>query len=122
MNVFDKITKELGWKKPFKKIPLYTKSQSDDCDRCVFDINNTYDIFKDDMRVDENFVKDSINSYFPSTIYKKDDSKWVLFMLASDYYAHKFDWNNELIWAKKAIKVNNKLSAKNFSNKIKDKL
>jgi hypothetical protein len=121
MTHFDKLTKELGWNKPYKNIPLYTIVNKRGENECVFDIGNYYDISKDDESLTLEHIK-SILNFYPKTIYESKDSKWVLPMLVSDYHSHRFDWDKELIWAKKTMKQNKKLTPLQFSTKIREKL
>lgn len=120
MNKFDKIALMLGWDKPYKSIPLWCQEHKKGIRAC-FDINYNYDRFKDDIRIDVDFVKGSLN-FYSKTIFKKENSNWVIPMLVSDYFAHREDWDNELIWAKKAMKQNKKLTPLQFSVNIREKL
>jgi len=54
--------------------------------------------------------------------FKKKNRKWAIPMLTADYYAHRRDFNNELIWARKAMKQNKNLTPEHFSKIIREKL
>lgn len=123
MNKFDEIAKELGWTKPYKTVSLWYRNYKRDSEKliAVFDINSTYDLFKNEIRLDEKYVKGSLN-FFPQSIFEKANKKWILPLLSSDYFAHRGDFKNELIWAKKAMKQNKKLTPLQFSLQIREQL
>jgi hypothetical protein len=121
MMKFDNLALELGWEKPFQEIPLYTTVNKKGKNECVFDIGHHYDTAKDDERLTLEHIK-SLFRFYPKTVFEDKDRDWVLPMLASDYYAHRFDWDNELVWAKISMDNNKELKPTCFSSKIRDKL
>ena len=122
MNKFDTIAEELGWAKPYKNVALWYKNNKKGGLIATFDINKTCDIFignEDKLTVE--YVQGSLN-FFPKTIFSRDSIKWVLPLLASDYFAHRLDFENELIWARKAMQENDKLTPLQFSKQIREQL
>ena len=122
MNKFDTIAEELGWAKPYKNVALWYKNNKKGRLIATFDINKTCDIFignEDKLTVE--YVQGSLN-FFPKTIFSRDSIKWVLPLLASDYFAHRLDFENELIWARKAMQENDKLTPLQFSKQIREQL
>jgi hypothetical protein len=120
MTKFDNFVSETTWIKPYTKIPIWYQEKTDYI-LCCFDINNNYDIFKNDKRLTKEFVVGSLN-FYPKSKFKYTSKNWALPMLVSDYFAHKSDFKNELIWAKKAIKHNSNLTSLQFSFQIRDRL
>lgn len=57
-----------------------------------------------------------------NTKFKEENKEWVTSMLTADYYAHRRDFDNELIWAQKAMKQNKELTPESFSKIIREKL
>ena len=121
MTKFDKYTEDLGWLKPYKDVALWYQGHKDGLRAC-FDINQTYDICSNNEEIlTVEYVQGSLN-FFPKTIFSKRSKNWALPLLASDYFAHRRDFENELIWAKKAMKKNKKLTPLQFSLNIREQL
>lgn len=120
-NKFDKFAKELGWYQPYKNIPLYTKADKNNL-KCVFDMNKRYFQLCSASNLDIEYVDMYLDRWLSKNIYDIKDSKWIMPLLVADYYAHDFDWENEIKWAKKAIKINKEVTPKWFSSIIRDKL
>lgn len=118
MTQFNKIAKDLGWIQPYEKVGLYYKEKDGNYLKAVIDIGN----YSGMKNVDELYVKNTLEKWFNKNIFEKENSDWVLPMLASDYFAQKADFENEIIWAKKAMKENNKLTPLQFSSKIREQL
>jgi hypothetical protein len=123
MTKFDKIVGKLGWERYRENIFLFVTKAEDSNGylTCAFPAAEGYDNF-DENKVDKQFVNDLIYKICSHTKFEAKNTKWVLPMLVSDYFAHRFDWDNELIWAKIAMKNNSKFTKKHFSHKIEDKL
>lgn len=118
---FEDIVTELGWIKPYNNVYLWYTNYKDGLRAC-FDINRTLDTWsghEDKLNIE--IVKGSLN-FFPKTVFNEDSKSWVLPLLASDYFAHREDYENELVWAKKAMKNNSKLTPLQFSQKIRERL
>lgn len=119
---FDVIVEELGWNKPYNSVALWYKDSKGGGLIATFDINKTCDVFiENDDKLTVEYVQGSLN-FFPKTVFSRDSIDWVLPLLASDYFAHREDFENELIWAKKAMKENNKLTSLQFSKQIRERL
>jgi len=101
-NKFDTIAEELGWNKPYNNVALWYKNSKKSELIATFDINKTCDMFignEDKLTIE--YIQGSLN-FFPKTIFSRDSIKWILPLLASDYFSHREDFENELIWAKKS--------------------
>lgn len=119
MTKFDKLTKKLGWIKPYEDVNLWYQPHKDGLRAC-FDINKTFDMWLDnDDKLTIEIVQGNLN-FFPKSIFKESSKNWVLPLLASDYFAHRQDFENELIWAKKAIEENSNLTSLQFSKVIRE--
>lgn len=115
MTNFNKITLDLGWTIPYENVGLYYKYIDSDKIKAVIDIGN----YSSMDSVDTDFVNNTLEKHFNKNIFKKENINWCLPLLASDYFAHKADFDNELFWAKKAINENNKLTPLQFSSAIR---
>lgn len=122
MVKFDKIVEELDWVKPYENVALWYKNNKSGGLKAVFDINKTCDIFiNNEDKLTVEYVQGSLN-FFPKTVFSQDSMNWVLPLLASDYFAHREDFENELLWAKKAMKENKELTSLQFSLNIREQL
>ena len=116
MTNFNKIALDLGWAIPYESVGVYYKYIDNDNIKAVIDIGD----YSRMNEVDTDYVKNTLENHFNKNIFKKVNIYWCLPLLASDYFAHKADFENELIWAKKAMKENNKLTPLQFSNIIRE--
>jgi len=122
MKKFDNIVKDLGWTKPYENVALWYKDDKSGRLKAVFDINKTCDmVVGNEDKLTVEYVQGSLN-FFPKAIFNQDSVNWVLPLLASDYFAHREDFENELIWAKKAMKKNKELTPLQFSFNIREQL
>ena len=124
MTKFDILLKELGWKRLYKNIGVYFKNVDKDGYYTVaFSTDASYENFDlDDSRLDRKFVDRFIYVICCHTKFKKLNMKWIKSLLVSDYFAHRKDFKNELIWAKKAMKQNKELTPLQFSLNIRELL
>ena len=125
MNRFDKIAEELGWKRLYKNITVFM-SKSKDKDGYLsinFPCGKHFDDFNfNDERINKTFVNNLISKISCNNKFEESDKSWVVPMMIADYFAHREDYNNELIWAKKAMKENKELKPKHFSFTIREQL
>lgn len=115
MTNFNKIALDLGWTIPFENVGLYYRYIDGEKIKAVIDIGN----YNSMNKVDIDFVNNTLEKHFNKNIFKKENINWCLSLLASDYFAHKADFDNELVWAKKAMKGNSKLTPLQFSSVIR---
>ena len=119
---FNKIAEELGWSRPNKDIFLFVKNEdANEYMTIAFPPATGYENFKEE-HVDKNFVINTIINICCHTKFKRDKYHFILPMLISDYFAHRYDFKNELIWAKKAMKEQPELTPKHFSATIREEL
>jgi len=119
---FNKIAEELGWTRPNKDVFLFVKEEDERGYMTVaFPPATGYDEFKEEY-VDEVFVNGILYKVCCHTKFKRDKYHFILPMLISDYFAHRYDFKNELIWAKKAMDEEPQLTPKSFSKIIREEL
>ncbi len=137
---FDEIAKELGWIKPYEEVPLWYKEyyEKDLFDGIpeltpytgIYSIQNVYEDYGNLEDLNKNIVINLINS-FNTYLFKEKDINWALPMLASDYFHHKnfgrykienIPKEDELKYAKLAIKNNPELTEKSFSHYLREDL
>lgn len=124
MTKFNILLEELGWKRLYKNIGVYFKD-SDKNEYCTiaFSVDASYENFDlNDDRLDKEFVGSFIGVICCHSKFKKSKVKWITPLLVSDYFAHRRDFKNELIWAKKAMKKNKELTPLQFSINIREQL
>lgn len=121
MSKFDDLAADLGWIKPYSDIHLWYRPSSD-LYTAVFYMADIYESY---VVTEELLTSDIVGKgleIMPTTKFKKESLDWVVPMLISDYFYHKRDFENELIWAKKTIQINPKINVNSFSSRIQDKL
>lgn len=124
MTKFDILLGELEWKRLYKNIGVYFKG-SDKNGYCTiaFPVDASYENFDlDDDKLDKEFVGSFIRAICCHSKFKKSNVKWITPLLVSDYFAHRRDFKNELVWAKKAMKQNIELTPSQFSINIREQL
>lgn len=123
MEKFLKIASDLGWEQVESNIMVFKKEDRDDYININFVTCESYDNFDlNDSRINKEFVNNYITKIGCCNKVKKCDLKWGIPLLISDYFGHRNKKDEELYWAKKAINMNPKLSAKMFSKDLIDKL
>lgn len=125
MNKFLKIAKEIGWEQIEENILVFRSRDKDK--NGYYSINfvtcSSYDNFDlNDERISKDFVKNYIMKICCSNKCKEENLNWVEPLIISDYFAHRLDYEKELIWAKKAMKENPKLNIEQFSKQIRTEL
>ena len=119
---FNKIAEELGWTRPNKDIFLFVKEEDKNgYMTAAFPPAIGYDEFEKKY-VNERFVKDILYKICCHTKFKRDKYHFILPMLTADYFSHRSDFKNELIWAKKAMDEEPQLTPKSFSKIIREEL
>lgn len=122
MKKFDVIMKQLKWVKPFEEVPLwYIKYSKQATYLCKFSINKDYELFGDFNTLNEDIVKTRLNSYC-GMFFKLKDKKWIIPMFASDYFYNEANIEKQLEYAKLAIKINPKLTYKQFGTHFNEEL
>jgi hypothetical protein len=125
MTHFDKLVEELGWERvyPDKFLFITKKKDNDDFHTIAFSTCASYDIGDlEDDRLNKKHIDRFLRAVCCHTKCKEESINWVIPLLTADYYAHRYDFANELIWAKKAMKENDKLTPMKFSSKIRERL
>lgn len=111
MNKFDQYAKELGWKKPYKEIPLFFR-EDDNYLTVAFSIADVYESYNK-----ENISKEQTQraiSIFSHNKFKKNNRDWAIPLIASDYFTHKFDYVSAAKYAKKVIEIKPDISVASF--------
>lgn len=125
MTHFDKLVEELGWKKLHTDKFMFIKKEKgrDDYHTLAFSTCSSYDIEDlEDVRLNKEAIDRFLRAVCCHTKCKEESLNWVIPLLTADYFAHRYDFENELVWAKKAMKENKELTPSQFSSKIREQL
>jgi hypothetical protein len=123
MTKFNTILCKLGWERYDDDVFLFVTKGTDihGYITCAFPVSKDYEEFNEE-NLDEQVVYNIIYNLCSHTKFKPDASSWVIPLLISDYFSQRMDWENGLVWAKKAMESNPKLTKEQFTHKIQDKL
>lgn len=123
MKKFLKIALELGWEQVEEGVMVFKKEDKEGYVNINFVTQGSYDNFDlSDERIDINFVNNYICKIGCCNKVNKTNLKWAIPLLISDYYGHRQNKAEEIVWAKKAIKVKPDLFPKAFPKYLADRL
>jgi len=115
METFDaeSYLKSLGWERVYKGIDLFRRREFIAFPPVPFDFSTL---------ITEKYTRMFIYNICCHTIISEEDQHFGIPILVSDFFAHRGDMDNELIWATVAMKENPNIKPTMFSLKIRDKL
>jgi len=124
MNKFDKIAERLGWERLYNTGVFISKKEDKNGYLTIaFPTATGYNNFDlNDEKISEGFVRHYIYSISCSNKFKPENKSWAIPLMIADYFAHKVDFDNEIIWAKKAMERNKNLTPEHFSLNIREQL
>jgi len=125
MTKFDKLVEEFGWKRlhPDRFMFIKNKKASDDFYTIAFSTCSSYDIEDlNDSRLNKKYIDNFLRAICCHTKSKEESLNWVIPLLTADYYSHRRNFENELVWAKKAMKENKELTPLQFLSRIREQL
>jgi hypothetical protein len=120
---FLRIASELGWEQVEEDVMVFKRASKDDYVDVNFVTCQSYDNFDlDDERIDSTFVNNYICKIGCCNKVKKEHIAWGIPLLISDYFGHRGNREEELLWAKKAVGVKLDLFPNAFPRHLADKL
>ena len=125
-NRFVEIAKELGWDQIEEGILVFKKVSPIWVDTTYvisFVTDPSYDNFDPNgSEINTEFVSRYIERIGCTNFVRGEILAWKEAILVSDYFYHRRDFKNELIWARKAMKINPDLKPSRFSKTIEKDL